>query len=55
MIVSNIKSFSKSIYTCKASIVEAEEDQRSLLKNIAEFDNKSKPRTMEGNDKKRYL
>ena len=47
-----IRSFGESIYTCKASIVEAEEDQSNLLKNIVEFDHKSRPKTIEGKDKK---
>ena len=47
--------FCEIIYTCKASIVEAEEDQSNLLKNIIEFNNKSRPRTIEGKANKRYL
>ena len=47
--------FCEIIYTCKASIVEAEEDQSNLLKNIIEFNNKSRPRTIEGKAKERYL
>ena len=43
-----IRSFGESIYTSKASIVEAEEDQINLFKNIVEFNNKSRPRTIEG-------
>ena len=30
-------------------------DQSNLLKNIVEFNNKSRSRTIEGKDKKRYL
>ena len=37
-----IRSFSESIYTRKASIVEAEEDQSNLLENLVEFNNKSR-------------
>ena len=36
-----IRSFGDSIYTRKAIIVEADEDQNNLLKNIAEFNKKS--------------
>ena len=43
----------KGIYTRKANIVEAKEDQSHLLKDVVEFNNKSKPRTKEGKDKKR--
>ena len=50
-----ITSFGESIYTCKAEIVEAEEDQSNLLKNIIEVNNKSGPRTKEGKDKKEIL
>ena len=45
-----IRSFSESIYSRKASIVEAEEDERSLLKNLVEFDNKSRPKNKETKD-----
>ena len=34
-----IRSFSDSINTHKAKIIEAEGDQNSLLNNIMEFDN----------------
>ena len=37
-----IGSFAESIYTRKASIVEAEEGQRNLLENLVEFNNKSR-------------
>ena len=58
MIFSNMKhvgSFGESMYTQKASIVEAEEDQSNLLKNIVEFNNKSRPRTIECKDKERDI
>ena len=48
-----MRSFYESIYTQEASIVEAEEDQSNLLKNIVEFKNKSRPKNKEGKDKKR--
>ena len=48
-----IRSFGESIYTGKAKLVEAEEDQSNLLKDIVEFDNKS--RTKEGKGKKEIL
>ena len=47
-----IRSFSESIYTGKINIDEAEMDQSSLLKNLVGFKNKSRPRTIEGKDKK---
>ena len=50
-----IRSFGESIYTGKAKLVEAEEDQSNLLKDIVEFDNKSRPRTKEGKGKKEIL
>ena len=50
-----IISFGESIYTCKVKIVEAEEDQRNLLENILEFDNKSRPKTKEGKSRKEIL
>ena len=50
-----IRSFGESIYTQKASIVEVEEDQSNLLKNIVEFKNKSRPKNKEGKDEKEIL
>ena len=47
-----VRSFSESIDTCKASMVEAEEDQSNLLENLVKFKNKSRPKKKEGNDKK---
>ena len=47
-----IKSFVDSIYTGKINIEEAELDQSNLLENIVKFNNKSKPKTKEGKDKK---
>ena len=47
MISSNnetIRSFDDSIYTPKANIVGAEEDQSNLLKIIVEFNDKSRSR-----------
>ena len=37
-------SFSESMYTCKASIVKAEEDQGISLKNLLEFNRKFRPK-----------
>ena len=39
-----IRSFGESIYTSKASIVEADEDESNLLKNLVEFNIKSRPK-----------
>ena len=51
-----IRSFGEIIYTRKTSIVEDEEDQSNLLKNMVEFNYKFRPRTTEGKcRKKRYL
>ena len=50
-----IRSFGDNIYTGKISIDEAEMDQSNLLKNIIEFYNKSRPITIQGTDKIRYL
>ena len=47
-----IKSFVDSIYTGKINIEEAELDQSNLLENMVKFNNKSKPKTKEGKDKK---
>ena len=56
MIFNNMKHISfvgESIYTHKARIVEAEEDQINLLKNISI--NKSRPKTKEGKNKKKII
>ena len=42
----------KIIYTLKASIVEAEENQSNLLKNLVKFNNNYTPKNKEGKDKK---
>ena len=47
-----MRSFGESVDTQKTSIVEAEKDQSNLLKNIVEFNNKSRPKSKEGKDKK---
>ena len=47
------RSFGESIYTGKITIDEADEDKSNLLKNIVEFNDKSRPRTKEDKDKKR--
>ena len=48
-----IRSFAESIDTRKASIVKAREDQSNLIEKLVEFNNKSRPKNKEGNDKKR--
>ena len=50
-----IRSFDESIYTGKINIDEAEMDQSNLLKNLVEFNNISRARTVEGKDKKDIL
>ena len=50
-----VRSFRESIYTQNISIVEAQEDQSNLLKNIVEFNNKSRPKNIEVEDKKEIL
>ena len=42
-----------SIYTGKINKDEAEMDQVHLLKNLVGFNNRSRPKTTEGKDKKR--
>ena len=49
-----IGSFGESTYNHKANVTEAEGDQSNLLNNIVEFNDKSKTRSKEGNDKKRH-
>ena len=46
------RSFGDSICTGKINIDEAEMDQTNLLEKMAKFNNKSKPKTKEGKDKK---
>ena len=48
-----IKSSSESIYTGKITKDEAEEDQRNLLENVIEFNNKSRPKNKYGKGKER--
>ena len=43
------------MHSCKAIIVEDEEDQGNLLNNTVEFDNKFRPRSKEGKNQKTYL
>ena len=50
-----IRSFGESIYTHKASIVEAEENQSNLLESLVELNNKSRPKNHKGKDKKKIL
>ena len=50
-----IRPFGESIYTRKITIDEAIWDQSNLLKNIIEFNEKSRPRTKEGKDEKEIL
>ena len=48
-----IRSFGDNNYTVKINIEEAEMNQSNLFKNMVEFNNKSRTRTIEGKDKKR--
>ena len=48
-----IASFGEIIYTDKINIGEAEIDKINLLNNLAEFNEKSRPRATEGKDKER--
>ena len=48
-----IRSFGESIYSGKISIFEAHMDETNLLENMKEFNDKSRPKTKEGKDKKR--
>ena len=50
-----IKSFSESIYTSKINTDEAEMDQSNLLKNLVEFNERSRPKKAKGKDKKGIL
>ena len=50
-----VRSFGESIYTQNISIVEAQENQSNLLKNIVEFNDKSRPKNKEVEDKKEIL
>ena len=52
MIFCNMK---RQSCTHKANMVELEEDKSNLLNNILEFNNKSRPRSKEGKDKKEIL
>ena len=48
-----VTSFGERIYTGKINTDQAEMDQSNVLQNVAEFSEKSKPRTIEGKDKER--
>ena len=48
-----IRSFGDSIYTGKINMEEAEIDQNNLLKNMVNFDKKSRLRSKEDRDEKR--
>ena len=50
-----IRSFGDNIYTVKVTINEAERDQNNLLENMAEFNDKSRPRSEEVKKKKKIL
>ena len=50
-----IRTFGDNIYTAKINIYEAEMNQTNILKKIVDFNNKSRPRTIEGNDKKKII
>ena len=55
MIFNNMKRYNPlvSIYTGKINKDEAEMDQVHLLKNLVWFNNRSRPKTTEGTDKKK--
>ena len=48
-----IRFFVDNIYTCKINVDAAEMDQNNLLKNMLEFNDKSRPKTKEDKSKKR--
>ena len=37
---------------CKTNIIDAEENKSNMLKNVLEFNEKSRPRSKEGKNKK---
>ena len=47
------RSFGDNIYTGTININEGEMDQSNLLENMVEFNDKSRPKTKEGKNKKR--
>ena len=55
MIFNNMERYNHlvSIYTGKINKDEAEMDQVHLLKNLVGFNNRSRPKTTEGKDKKK--
>ena len=48
-----IRSFGESIYSGKINVHESEMDGTNLLEFMVKFNNKSRPKTKEGKDKKR--
>ena len=50
-----IRSFGDNIYTGKINLCKAKMEQKNILKNIIDFYDKLRPRTMEGKNKNRYL
>ena len=50
-----IRSFGESIYSGKININEAETDQRNSLRNMVEFNDRSRPKTAEGKVKKALM
>ena len=50
-----IRSFGESIYTGKINTDESEMDQSNLLKNSAEFRERSRPKPTEGKNFKKIL
>ena len=50
-----IRSFGENISTGKINIDEVEMDQSSLIENMVKFNNKSRSRSKEDKEKKRYL
>ena len=48
-----IRSFAESSINDKTTVSEADEDQRNLLENVVEFNNKPRPKTEESKMKKK--
>ena len=51
-IYETVRSFGERIYVSKISIHKVEMDQTNLLEYTVKFNNKSRPKTREGKDKK---
>ena len=58
MIFNNVfilRSFGEITYSGKITVDEAEKDQNNLWKNVMEFNEKWRPRTKKGKNKKEIL